>query len=293
MDNLSRSELAQNYGFALAFLKQDKELWRLFNQAVKGTWTADRFIAKLRNTDWFQKHSAAVRNAIMQETADPATYQANVDQMYATVRDAYGAMFGKAGMNQKQLRSWAETAHRMGWSQAQLMDKITESMNLQKTLKARSLGGSAAELEGQVNALAQAYGIDPGKQWRLNQIKRIVKGDDTLEGLNSRMREWAMREYKAFADAIEGGQTVADVAEPYVAQMASLLEMNPSDISIDNKLIQKALKQKTPEGKPAAMDLSDFADMVRSDRRWQYTDNAREEVSNKVLRLAQLFGTSA
>lgn len=293
MDKLSRDEMAANYGFAMAFLRQNDELWKLFNQAVKGTWTADRFIAKLRNTDWFQKHSAAVRNAIMQETSDPATYQANVDQMYATVRDAYGAMFGKAGMNQKQLRQWAETAHRMGWSQAQLMDRITESMNLRKTLKSKALGGTAAELEGQVDALAKAYGIDPGKQWRINQIKRIVKGDDTLEGLNQRMREWAMREYKAFADSIEGGQTVADIAEPYIARMASLLEINPADVQITDKKIQAALKQKDNKGRPAAMDLADFADLVRSDKRWQYTDNAREEVSNKVLRLAQLFGTVA
>lgn len=293
MDDLSRSEMASSFGFAMAFLRSNDELWKLFNQAVKGTWTADRFVAKLRSTDWFQKNSAAVRNAIMQETSDPATYKANVDQMYATVRDAYGAMFGTAGMNQKQLRTWAETAHRMGWSQAQLMDRITESMNLRKTLKSKALGGTAAELEGQVNALAQAYGIDPGKQWRLNQIKRIVKGDDTLEGLNQRMREWAMREYKAFADSIEGGQTVADVAEPYIAQMASLLEMNPADISLDNKLIQKALKQRTPDGKPAAMDLSDFADLVRKDDRWQYTDNAREEMSSVVASIAQAFGALA
>lgn len=293
MDKLDKQQLAANYGFALSFMKSNDELWKLFNQAVKQTWTADRFIAKLRNTDWFKKHSANVRNAILQETADPATYEAAVDQMYATVRDAYGSMFGRTGMDQKQLRGWAETAHRMGWSQAELMDRLTQSVNYRKLLKEKSLGGSAGELEGQLRALTTAFGVNPGNEWRANQIKRILSGDDTIEAVQQRVREWAMREYRAFEDAIAGGQTVQDVAEPYIAQMASLLEMNPGEVTVDNKLIQKALKQRTPDGKPAAMDLSDFADMVRQDKRWQYTDNAREEVSGMVLNLAKMFGTSA
>lgn len=293
VDSIDRQEMAQNFGFALAFFHSNDELWKLFNQAVKQTWTADRFVARLRGTDWFKKHSASVRNAIMQQTSDPATYHATVDQMFSTVKDAWGSMFGRAGMDNKELRSWAETAHRMGWSQAQLLDHMTSSMNFRKTLRSKQLGGAAAETEGQVRALAQAYGVDLGAQWRANQVKRIVKGDDTIEGVQNRVRELAMREYKAFADSIAGGQTVQDIADPYVQKMASLLELNPSDIGVDNKMIQKALKQRTADGKPAAMDLTDFEDLVRQDHRWQYTDNARQEVSGVVAQLAQAFGTLA
>lgn len=293
VDNIDKAELASSYGFALAFFKSNDELWRLFNQAIKQTWTADRFIARLRGTDWFKKHSASVRNAIMQQTSDPATYQAAVDQMYTTVKDAYGAMFGRAGMDHKQLRAWAETAHRLGWSQAQLMDHITESMNMKKLLRNKQLGGSAGELEGQLRALTSAFGVDLGNKWRAAQAARILRGDDTIEGVQSRVRELAMREYKAFADAIAGGQTVQDIASPYIQKMADLLEMNPDDININNKLIQKALKQRTADGKPAAMDLSDFADMIRKDSRWQYTDNARQEMASVTATVGQLFGVVA
>lgn len=293
VDKLDREQLATNYGFALAFMKSDPELWRLFNQAVKQTWTADRFIARLRGTDWFQKHSAAVRNSILQETSDPAEYKAQVDQMFSTVKDAWGSMFGQGSMDNKALRSWAETAHRMGWSQAQLIDHMTKGMNFRKMLRSNSLGGAAAELESQVRALETAYGVRLGDQWRANQVERVVKGNDTIEGVRSRVQELAMREYKAFADAIAGGQTVQDIADPYIQKMASLLELNPNDVSISNKLIQQALKQKTPDGKPAAMDLNDFENLLRQDSRWQYTKNAREEVSSVVAQIAQAFGTVA
>lgn len=293
VDDVNRAEMAQNFGFALSFFRSDDELWKLFNQAVKQTWTADRFIARLRGTDWFKKHSSAVRNSIMQQTADPASYQAAVDQMYATVKDAYGQMFGDAGVGDKQLRAWAETAHRLGWSQAQLLDRVTHSMNFKKLLKSKALGGSAATTEGQLKALSQAYGVDLGDNWRAQQVKRIMAGDDTIEGVQARVRELAMREYKAFSDAISSGQTVQEIADPYMQKMASMLELNPADIGINNKLIQKALKQRTADGKPAAMDLNDFEDMIRKDGRWQYTDNAREEMSSVVAQLATAFGRLA
>lgn len=290
MDNLSKQELASSYGFAMAFLQSNDELWGLFNQAVKETWDPNRFIAKLRDTKWFQKHSASVRNAILQETSDPATYQANVDQMYSTVRDAWGSMFGTANMSDKQLRTWAETAHRMGWSQAELVDRMTKGINFQKLLKSKSIGGTAAEMDTQIQQLTRAYGVQLGPQWRARQVEKLVKGDDTISGVQKRLLDLAQREYKAFADRLAGGETVEDIAEPYRQRMADLLEMNPADIDLQNKTVQRALKQRTPDGKPAAMDLSDFADMVRRDDRWQYTDNAREEMSGIVANLAQSFG---
>lgn len=292
VDKLSRSELASSYGFALSFMQSDPDLWKLFNQAVKQTWTAERFVAKLRGTDWFQKHSANVRNAILQETSDPATYQAQVDQMYATVRDAWGSMFGQTA-NEKQLRTWAETAHRMGWSQAQLMDRMTSGLNFQKLLRNKSLGGTAAETTAQLDQLAAAYGLDVGDQWKASQTKKLLSGDDTLQGVQNRLRELAMREYAAFADDIAGGQTVADIADPYIQRMADLLEVSPDSIGVKDKMVQKALRQRTPDGKPAAASLSDFEDMVRQDSRWQYTENAREQMSAVTAEIARAFGTVA
>jgi hypothetical protein len=285
--------MAANYGFALAFMESSPELKKLFNQAVRGTWTADKFIAKLRDTKWFKHHSANVRNAIMQETSDPATYKANVDQMVATVRDTWGSMFGASGMSDKQLRSWAETAHRMGWSEAQLVDRMTQGLNYRKLLKSNALGGKAAEAKGQVDNLLANYGIDLGDKWKAAQLEKIMEGDDSIQGVQGRVRDLAMREYKAFADRIAAGETVSEIADPYVQKMASLLELNPHDVGLQDKMIQNALKQSTPDGKPAAMDLATFQDFVRKDKRWQYTDNAKKQVADVTENLLRSFGVLA
>ena len=289
-DKIDRDEMASSYGFALAFMESDPELKGLFNSAVRGTWTADKFIAKLRATKWFKHHSASVRNAIMQETSDPATYKSNVDQMHATVRDSWGAMFGEAQMSEKQLKVWAETAHRMGWSEAQLTDRMTRSLDYRKMLKAATLGGKAAEVKGQVDSLLANYGINLGDNWKAKQLEKVVEGNDTVAGIQGRVRDLAMREYGAFAERIAAGETVMEIADPYVQRMAGLLEVADGDIGLSDQMIQKALKQKAPDGKPAAMDLATFADQVRKDRRWQYTDNAKKDVANVTETLLRSFG---
>lgn len=292
-DNWNRHQMAHDYGFALAFMESNPELKKLFNQAVKQSWDTNKFIAKLRDTKWFKHHSANVRNAIMQQTSDPATYKANVKAMQATVRDTWGQMFGKDMMDLKQIHQWAETAHRMGWSEAQLIDRMTAGIKWGKLLSSNALGGKAAEYDSQMGALIQNYGLDLGKKWRANQLEKLMEGNDTITGIQHRVRDLAMHEYKAFADRIAGGETVMDIAEPYMQKMADLLELNPNDIALKDKMIQAALKQTGPKGQHAAMDLHTFEDFVRRDKRWQYTDNAREQVTAITADLLRSFGLIA
>lgn len=290
---IDRRTMAQSYGFALAFMNSDPELKRLFNKAVGETWTPDKFIAQLRNTKWFKANSAAVRNAILQESSDPATFQASLDQMTSTVRDTYGSMFGDDAMNDKQVSRWAKMAVRMGWSQAELVDKISSSVNYEKMLKKDSIGGSAAEVKSQLDSMSQNYGVKLGDQWKARQLASVMSGDDTVAGVQAKVQEMAMREYKAFADRIAGGETVTEIADPYVSRMTELLEMNPSAVGVDNDLIQRAMKQTGPDGKAASMDLWTFEKEVRKDNRWQYTKNAKQEVSNVTSDLLRSFGMMA
>lgn len=286
---INRRELAQSYGFALAFMNSNPELKQLFNQAVAQTWTPEKFVAQMRATKWFKNKSASVRNAILQETSDPATFQASLDQMTATVQDTYGSMFG-ANMDEKQVSKWARMAVRLGWSQAELVDRISSTVDYEKMLKKDSLGGTAAETKAQLDSLASNYGVRLGDQWKARQLAKIMSGDDTLAGIQTKVQEMAMREYKAFADRIAAGETVSEIADPYVSRYAELLEMNPNSVKLNDDMIQRAMKQTGPDGKAAAMDLHTFEKEVRKDNRWQYTMNARQEVANVTSELMRSFG---
>ena len=292
-DKIDRETMAGQYGFALAFMNSNPELKKLFNQAVKETWDPNRFIARLRGTKWFKNHSASVRNAILQQKSDPATYEANVDKMFATLRDTWGQMYGARTMNQKQLRSWAETAHRLGWSEAQLVDRMTRSVKFRKELRQDQFGGTAAEVSGQIDQLLSAYGVSLGNKWKAAQLERVMKGNDTMAGVMARVKDIAKREYAGLASYIDSGQTIEEIAEPYMQIQAQLLELNPAQVKLKDKMVQRALKARDKDGKPAMMSLSEYEDMIRQDSRWQYTDNAREQAMGVTEGLLKQFGLIA
>jgi hypothetical protein len=260
---------------------------------VKHTWAPDMFVARLRGTKWFKTNSSSVRNAIMQRTSDPATWKANVAQMKATVQDQWGSLFGKAPVDDKQLERWATTAQTMGWSQAQLVDHMSRGLNYQKLLRSKSLGGTAAETEAQLDQMISQYGVDLGNRWKAAQVKNVVIGNGTVGGIQDQVREMAKQQYKAFASQLDAGQTMSQIADPYVQKMSSLLELDPNQVGVKDNLIQKALTATDKHGNPAAMDMSDFANMVRQDRRWQYTDNAKQQVADVTSQLLQSFGLQA
>lgn len=284
--------MASSYGFALAFMDSDPELKKLFNEAVKKTWTPDMFTAKLRATSWFKHHSASVRNAIIMKTSDPASYKAHVDQMIAQVRDVWGKSYG-VGTQPGELNKWAETAFRMGWSSEQLMDRMAKGLSFQALLKNKNLGGTAAETKAQLDEFTSQYGIDPGNLWKASRLKAVMTGGDTISGIQSRVRDMAKQQYAAFADQIDAGRTVMEIADPYMQKMSDLLEIDPATLSLKDAKIQAALTAKNPEGKPTAQSLSDFADTIRKDARWQYTKNAKQQVADVGSQLLRSFGLAS
>ena len=66
--------------------------------------------------------------------------------------------------------------------------------------------------------------------------------------------------------------------------MASVLEVAPDSISLDDKTLRMAI------GPEKEMSLYDFQRTLRNDPRWQYTDNARQETSSTVLGVLRDFG---
>ena len=80
------------------------------------------------------------------------------------------------------------------------------------------------------------------------------------------------------------GLDLANIYAPYRNTMAALLEVTPDSISLDDPLLRTAY------GPDKETSIYDFKRAVRKDPRWQYTDNARQEVSNAALSVLRDFG---
>jgi hypothetical protein len=82
------------------------------------------------------------------------------------------------------------------------------------------------------------------------------------------------------------GIDYATIVSPYRTTAATVLEIDPEKMKLDDPAIQLALQNN-------GMNLFDYKKALKKDSRWQYTENANEEVSNKFLRIAQDFGLEA
>jgi len=83
------------------------------------------------------------------------------------------------------------------------------------------------------------------------------------------------------------GVDLDTVYSPYKNLMASILELNPESIDLKDPTLRSAI------GPDKEMPIYDFEKALRKDYRWQYTDNAKRDVSNVALKVLRDFGFQA
>lgn len=86
------------------------------------------------------------------------------------------------------------------------------------------------------------------------------------------------------AGLLDQGIDLETVYAPYKRLMATTLEIDPESIKLDDPVLRSAI------GPDREMTTFDFKRALRKDARWQYTDQAREEVSSAALDILRDFG---
>lgn len=303
---LSSAELAANYGWALATLNSSPDLKKLFRRAVSKQYTPERFIAELRNTNWFKKSSESQRKFLVLRTADPAQYVSQIKQVMASLADQYGEAtgqvpnFGPPKIVNGKLKGgsgWlyqaAITSLSLGYNEAQMRDLLFKSVDWTKKIATDSLGGTTSGLLQSMRQQASALGVKPTDSWYGDQIGKISLGNDTAEGALARLKNLSKQRYSAFADRIEAGESLDDISEGYKQSMAKVLEISPTQIDVFDPKVQNALTNRTQEGADAPLSINQFEDALRKDDRWQYTQNAKESLVGMGSNLLKSFGLSA
>lgn len=282
------TDLAQQYGFSMALLETDPELKNLFNQAVAGTWTPERFTAAVRNTNWYKKHGESYRQAEVLRTSDPATYKQSVAQSKSRLQQ-FAASMG-AVLTGSTLDALAEQAFQLGWDDNQLREHLSTYV---KWTDGRMLG-QAGVYATQLKDYARDMGLKITDGWIQNQISTVMGGRQTIDDVQAKLREQAVSAYPHLAERLRAGETVADVANPYRQSMAALLEVDADSIGLDEGLMKGALQQRTADGKGFQMQtLAEFEDTVRKDKRWAYTNNANDAAASMANDLLRSFGVIA
>ena len=146
-----------------------------------------------------------------------------------------------------------------------------------------AVGGDLTKLRE--TARANGFNLDTSFGSSINDwLQRLAKGE-SIETFKNTIRGAAKLGLPdKVANLLDQGLDLKDIYAPYRNVMASVLEVAPDSINLDDKTLRMAI------GPEKEMSIYDFQRTLRKDPRWQYTDNARQETSDSVLKVLRDFG---
>jgi NlpC/P60 family len=289
---LSPEELAANYGWALGFMNSIPEVKSKFDQAVKESWTTDKFKAELRDTKWWKENAQSRREAQVIQKTDPATWNAQLNASIIKVKQL-AAEIGAAVPDSK-LSSIAKNLIETGAINDEDLMRNALAGYVDFTKKG-TLKGEAGMHEYTMRQFAYANGVQISDSAIKNQAQLVVKKLAKTEDFENQIRQQAISMFPAYKTQIEAGATVKDIASPYMQMMSDELETPFQGIDVVDPTIKAALNGVDQKGKPQGLSLTDFQQVLRNDPRWKETAKAQNStmtVGAQVLRDMGLVGSS-
>jgi hypothetical protein len=284
--SLSPEELASSYGWAYGFLNSNPELKGLFDDAVGDSWSPDKFQAKLRNTEWWKKNSSTMRKAAMEKQTDPATYNAKLAASRVQIQQLAAQM--GAAIPPSKLNKIVEQTIMLGLDEAGLRNVLGSYITFQNN--GSTLNGMAGQYEHMINQFAYTQGVKLDKQTVKNQAQLIGKGLATEEDFKNQIVNQAISLYPGYAAQLQAGQTMMDIASPYIQTMADDLDLPVTSINLTDPMIKRALNGTNAQGKPVGMDQVTFQSQLRNDPRWGQTKKAQDGTMKVGLKVLQDMG---
>lgn len=318
----------QNYTFASGLSDSVPEIKALLAKAAAGQWDTQRFIDAFQATAWWKANSDTAKQMIQLQASDPKEYSRQLANAKSHVQQIAAQMGVR--LSDAQVSSQAVADLFQGLDDATLQQHIGALYTGPGA--GPSAGGNAAQLQMQIKAMASSYGIPVTQSWVNSHVMSAIEFGNGTEAAQADLINQAKSLYPGLAQQLDSGQTVEQIAQPYMAQMAATLEMPESSITLQDAKIQRALTGALPPAAPATaipptgtptspararpgggsqtmggtapsatgaptaagqmMTMRDFANMLRQDPRWEKTQNARDDAFSMLHQLGHDWGLS-
>lgn len=290
----------KQFGYLGSLVSSVPALHKLWTEALAGKYSNDEFSRALQDSSWWKSQADSVKqNEILRDTK-PGEWQQKHDSLVGKVRmlgAELGVSLGEG--NNGSLSHVVNAAMTGGWDEARLRQEIG---NYWKFVRGKEAGGTAGQITQKLRSQFSSYGIQYSPDSVANATKRILTGHSTLESYQAQALQAAKGKYAAFADQLDQGLTMHDIAEPYRQSMSTLLEIPPNKIDMYDPTMQKALTARVPgqqaggtptAGKaaaPGAMPLWQFEQTLRADPRRDKTKGAVNEAYDALSNIGQSWG---
>lgn len=281
---LNEQELAEQYGFTSGFLNANPELKKLMKSAVAGGWADAKFMAKLRDTKWFKSHSKTERDYLTRRYTDPASAKQDLSQATVKARQIANALgIRESGFTMKKINEAAYNLVAKGWNESQLRFFLGQFVFFDGQIQQ----GEGGEIWDQLNQYSYNMGVKMSEDWMSKNARSILQGVSTIQDMKNEIARVAKAQFPQWSKQIDGGQTVADLAQPYLSSMSQILELPAGSINLFDPTVKKAMNYTNPTNlAKEAMPLWAYEEELRKDSRWKKTKNAQDslmQIGHQVL----------
>lgn len=283
-------------------------LKRILERYVAEDWTPEKLRKAIRDDVWYRKNSAEIKARFVQlynyqdlvksGQADGSTdYEMQIAKIEAKLKKRAIEIGSAAASDPTALRKAAENLYITNRSE----DNSYIDQFLAASIRPVSgmIGGKVTEgysgeaLNNYQNLLRTARDngfeisdILPGGANEQQVLAGIASGTIDINRVAQDARKLAAQGQPQYVrDLLSQGYNLNQVFAPYRQVMATVLDIgDPDEIDLNDPLLRSAITDK------GDMNLYDFKKALRKDSRWQYTEQARADVSTAALNVLRDFG---
>ena len=187
-------------------------------------------------------------------------------------------------LNSESAQSYLDSQLSFGKGKVTTGDKTTEMYT----------GKAGSNVEA-LNQVALANGLDLNKVFdapTLNNVLSAVQAGENIDTYAKILRDAAQVAWNVpdnVAKLMDQGISLDSIYSPYKNTLADTLELSRNDVTL-NDLAKYGIIGQPSANSQAPQNLYDFSKALRKDDRWQYTQQAHNEVGNAVQKVLQDFG---
>ena len=304
------AEVQADYSLPDIIFSNVKSLGKILDKYVNGKIDDNQFRKEIEKDPWYRQNSAEIKARYLQKF----NFQDLVNSGNAKGTTDYEQQIAKITNN--LIRKSREIGSAIDEGQAKLIaeDLYIHNQDADDAVVTRRLVSGIRPMAGMVGGrLTEDYsglalqnyqglqaiakrngfrledilprGVDGKPATAQETLQRLALGEIDPTRLEQDVRKLAAIGQPQFVrDLLGQGIDLEEVYSPYRKTMARILELDEGQIDLTDPTLRMGINDK------GDVNLYDYSKALRQDSRWQYTGNAREEVSDAALTVLRNFG---
>jgi hypothetical protein len=302
-------EVAAEADFALpeTIFKNVPSLNKILDRYVKENWTEAKLRKAIRDDVWYRQNSGVIKQRYVQlfnyrdlvntgQAQGTTQYEQDIVKLERQIADKARSLGSGIASDPAALRKAAENMYitNVGIDDAMTTDFIAAAIRpITSTIggvATQTYSGQALKDYQAIQDIARSNGfrvkdIIPGGFNERQVLEGIATGKLDPNRIAQDTRILAQQGQPQYVrDLLSQGYNLDQVFAPYRQTMANLLEINADEIDLNDSTLRSAISDK------GDMNIYDFKKTLKRDNRWQYTENAKQEVSDATLKILRDFG---